>query len=82
MRGGGIIIKLIILSLVVGFVLHYFGLTPVEVFEGFFENVGDLFRWAMRHAQEIGLYLMTGAVIVVPVWGVFALLRYLRNRGS
>ncbi len=82
MRWGALILKLAVLSVVVGFVLHLVGWTPEQVLRGFIDWVGDTFAWAARNARDLGVYLVSGAMIVVPVWGVFAVIRYVKNRRS
>lgn len=74
------IIKIAIVSLVVGFVISFFGLTPQSVLQALgstvrdvFEAVLNLFRWAFE-------YILIGAVVVVPIWLVFFLLRWARTR--
>lgn len=76
----GTIIKLVFLSLVVGLVLSYFGVTPAN----FWNSMGDLainawesgtafFDWAL-------LYIIIGGAVVVPVYVARSLLRILRKK--
>ena len=64
----GVAVRLVLLSLVVGFVMSMFGLRPQDVIEGSVE----LFRSAMRDGmglfRDLGFYIVTGAVLVVPIW--------------
>ena len=66
------VVWLVLLSLVVGFVLHTFRLDPFTLVEALVDAVRetiraishlglDAFRWA-------GRYIVYGAVIVVPLW--------------
>jgi hypothetical protein len=82
MRGdiGGIILRLLILSFVVGFVLNVLDLDPGSLLrgiggtvEGLFATVVDALRWAVPH-------ILIGAIVVVPIWLVLYLLRYARGR--
>jgi hypothetical protein len=82
MRGdiGGIILRLLILSFVVGFVLNVLDLDPGSLLrgiggtvEGLFATVVDALRWAVPHIR-------IGAIVVVPIWLVLYLLRYARGR--
>jgi len=65
---GGVIVRLLLLSLVVGFLMSVFGIRPVNVIDG----AVRLFRDAMRDGfgvfRNIGAYIVTGAVLVVPIW--------------
>ena len=64
----GVLVRLVILSLVVGFLMSVFGVRPQDVIEGAI----DLFHAAIRDGfgvfQDIGAYILTGAVLVVPIW--------------
>jgi hypothetical protein len=64
----GVAIKLVLLSILVGFVLTVIGLDPrnilssIEALIRYIFNLGfDAFDWVWR-------YLLLGAVIVVPIW--------------
>ncbi len=73
-------VRLIVVSFVVGFLLEAFGLDPTSL-------VGDAVRMA-RHIVEYGFsdlrqfgrILLTGAMVVVPVWIVLRLLDAGRTR--
>ncbi len=76
----GTVIKLVFLSLAVGLVLSYFGVTAVN----FWNSMGELavsawesgitfFGWAWK-------YIVIGGAVVVPIYVVRGLSRYLRNR--
>lgn len=80
MRWGAVIVKLVVVSVIVGFLLHWLDWTPADVLRRFVDWIADTFAWAARNARDLGVYFITGAMIVVPVWGVFALVRYLKGR--
>lgn len=65
---GGVIVRLLILSLIVGFLMSVFGVRPQDVIDGAI----DLFHAAIRDGYgvlgDIGAYILTGAVLVVPIW--------------
>lgn len=76
----GTVIKLAFLSLAVGLVLSFFGVTPAN----FWKFMGDLalsawetgavfFAWAK-------LYILIGAAVVVPVYVARNLFRYLGKK--
>ena len=76
------IVKLALVCLFVGFLLAFFDIDPVALMHNFpdaiqsvFEVVADLIRWAVP-------YVLLGAVVVVPIWLVFFLLRVARGRKS
>jgi len=72
---GGTVLRLVLLSVVVGVVLSALGITPfniVERLELLVRRIAELgldtFRWAFN-------YFLIGAIIVVPIWFVVRLLK-------
>ena len=77
----GTIVRLVLLSIVVGIVFSALGITPfnlVERLEHIVRRITDLgfdaFRWAFN-------YFLLGAIIVFPVWLVVRLLKSRREPG-
>lgn len=82
MRGGigGLIVRLLVLSFVVGFILNVLDLDPGTLLRGIggtvesvFTTVANALRWAVPH-------ILIGAIVVVPIWLVLYLLRHARGR--
>jgi len=70
-----VIVKLLVISFVVGVLLSYFNFTPYEVWlalKGFVVRLWDL---GFDAIGKIGQYLVGGALVVVPV---FLVLRFLK----
>ena len=74
------VIKLAVVSVIVGFVMSYLGLTPRQAFEGMgeaavevFEMGSALFEWGLS-------YLLLGAAVVIPIWLIAMGWKMLRNR--
>ncbi len=74
------VIKLALVCLGVGLILAFFDVDPVQLLQNFprairsaFQVVVDMIRWAVP-------YITLGAVVVLPIWLIFFLLRLLRNR--
>lgn len=68
------VIKLAVLSLIVGWLLSFFDLSPHEFLrllghtaEEIINMGTDAIRWSLS-------YILVGAMVVVPLWAVFALL--------
>lgn len=65
---GGVIVRLLLLSLVVGFLMSVFGVDVQHVVRG----AVTLFREALRDGfgifRNLGGYILTGAALVVPIW--------------
>ena len=74
------LLRLFFLSLVVGLALSALDISPQSLLgtiggtvESIFAVVVDAVEWAVP-------FVLIGAVVVVPVWLVFAGLRYVRRR--
>lgn len=75
-----VVIKLLVASLAVGFVLDLFDVNPwsyMGPLGGLSQDAialgARLFRWAWT-------YVILGAAVVVPIWLIYVLLTYLRRR--
>ena len=75
----GTILKLLIASLVVGFVLSALGITPASILarmggtlRGAFETAASLFSGTFE-------YILLGAMLVMPVWLVVVLVKFVRK---
>jgi hypothetical protein len=71
----GTIIRLILLSIVVGIVFSALGITPFNIVERLqllIRRIADLgfdaFHWAFN-------YFLLGAVVVVPIWFIMRLMK-------
>lgn len=65
---GGVIVRLLILSLIVGFLMSVFGLRPQDVIDGAIDLFHAAFRDGFGVFRDLGAYILTGAVLVVPIW--------------
>jgi hypothetical protein len=71
---GRTIIKLIVVCLIVGFVLAFFGFTPDNIVDTIRYYFLDLWYNGFQALGRVGDYLLLGAIIVVPVFVVLRLL--------
>ena len=71
-------IKLLILSVAVGFLMSIFGLYPDDILFAVRDFVIDLWNKGFKTLGKLGDYLLLGAVIVVPVFVLIRLLSYRR----
>lgn len=76
----GTVVKLLVLSLVVGLLLVGLNVDPKNVLYSLldgainlFEMGVDIFGWAFS-------YILIGAVVVIPIWLALYLWRYMRGR--
>jgi hypothetical protein len=70
---GSVIVKLVFLSIVVGFALSLFGLTPPDLIRGIKSIIDGVLNMGTEAIREVLRYLVYGAVIVVPVWFIMRL---------
>jgi hypothetical protein len=71
---GAVLVKLLLVSLLVGIILVWLDLTPIGLYRG----IGNLIRSVIANGfdgmREIGRYVVTGAMIVIPIWVLLRLL--------
>jgi hypothetical protein len=71
----GVIVRLLVLSLVVGVILSVLGITP--------ENIFDRINVMLRRIYDLGFgaiesvlgYVILGAMVVVPIWFISRLIK-------
>ena len=70
-----VLLRLLLLSFVVGLALWIFGIDPIDLWRNFgetfrlaWENIGDFAQWAIKYAA-------LGAVVVLPLWIIYRILR-------
>ena len=71
----GVIVRLLLLSLIVGFAMSVFGIDPQDVIDGAINLVQDAMRDGFGVFRNLGAYVLTGAVLVVPIWLLIRLTR-------
>ena len=64
----GVLIRLVILSIIVGIVLAALGLEPFDVINGVQRLAERLYDMGYGALQKGFSYFVTGALLVVPVW--------------
>jgi len=79
---GGTIIKLLVLSLIVGMLLKFLNVNP----ENLLSSLGGFFEWLVQISAGLidwGLgYVLIGAAVVVPIYVVIVLLRVARGKSG
>ena len=63
-----VLAKLIFLSLLVGAFMAFLGITPFRLVEGLCDWITSILDLSLDTVKEIGLWVLYGAVIVVPLW--------------
>lgn len=65
---GSVLAKLVFLSLLVGAFMAFLGITPLGLIEGLFNWISSVLDLSLETVQEVGLWILYGAMIVVPLW--------------
>jgi hypothetical protein len=66
----GVLFKLLFLSLVIGAIMAGFGFTPTTLPSRLMAGVRSLLNVGLDGFRDLGRYILTGAIVVVPVWTV------------
>ncbi len=73
-----IVVKLVVVSLIVGFVMKVFGLRPLDLVDSVRYFLLDLWHTGFAALGQVGDYLLLGATIVIPAFILLRLLSYRR----
>lgn len=65
---GAVLVRLVFLSLVVGAVMALVGITPGRLIGQALDAVRAIYDLGFETLGEVGRWLVTGAVVVVPLW--------------
>lgn len=76
-----VLVRLAILSLIVGVVLAALGFSPFEIIDSIRRLAERIYDMGFAAVEKAFRYFLLGAVIVFPVWIVMRLLKSL-GRGS
>jgi hypothetical protein len=63
-----VIFRLVLLSILIGFVLHAFGFNPFNILESIRSLIEALWNMGFDAINWLWRYFLLGAVIVVPIW--------------
>lgn len=75
---GRTLVKLIVVCLLVGFVLAFFGYTPDNILDSLRYHFYDLWYNGFAALGKVGNYLALGAIVVIPVFLILRLMSYRR----
>jgi hypothetical protein len=70
-----VVLKIILLSVVVGVILSALGLDPRDIWQSLVELVKHIWNMGWDAVLWLWRYFLLGAVIVVPIWLVVRLLK-------
>lgn len=72
------VVKLVLVSLVVGFVMAFLGIFPADILDGLHRFFLGLWYRGFEALGEIWRYLLLGATVVIPVFIILRLFSYRR----
>jgi Family of unknown function (DUF6460) len=67
-RPSAVAIKLIIISVIVGALLHFAGLSPAGLVRGVSRMIESLLGSGWEAVRSVAEFALYGAMIVVPIW--------------
>ncbi|WP_410960546.1 DUF6460 domain-containing protein, partial [Salmonella sp. SAL4357] len=71
-----VLLRLIILSLIVGVVLAALGFSPYEIIDSIARLVERIYNLGFEAIEKAVRYFLLGAVIVVPIWLLVRLYKF------
>jgi Family of unknown function (DUF6460) len=73
-------VRLLVVSFVVGLLLAMFGFDPETIYDRFVAMVDHIIEFGLVDLRHFGRILLTGAMVVIPVWFVLRLMDTKRAR--
>lgn len=74
-----VLLKLLVISFLVGVVMNAFGWSPLDVIDRVQEFFLDIWNMGFSAIERVGRYVLLGAAIVVPAFLILRLLSYRRR---
>jgi hypothetical protein len=72
--------RLVLLSILIGFVLHAFGLNPFNIIESIRHLIRSVWELGFDALNWLWRYFLLGAVIVIPIWFILRIVNAPRGR--
>jgi hypothetical protein len=69
-----VLVKLIFLSLIVGAIMAFLGLTPKSLFDAIGTFVSSILNLGTDAIWQVAQWVVAGALVVVPIWLILRLL--------
>src|SRR5690606_27311462 len=74
-----VVIKLLLISLIVGYIMHMFDWTPWDIYYGIRDAVMDIWHAGFDALGRFDGYILIGAMVVVPIFLLARVLSFRRN---
>ncbi len=75
-----VLLRLLVVSFVVGLILAMFGFDPETVYESAMRAIDHLIEFGVTDFRQFARILLTGAMVVLPIWFLLRLLGARRVR--
>jgi hypothetical protein len=75
-----VIFRLVLLSILIGFVLHAFGFNPFNIIESIRSLIQALWNMGFDAIHWLWRYFLLGAIIVIPIWLIVRVVNAPRGR--
>lgn len=76
------VIKLMVVSLLVGMLLAAFDMKPEELLASLGDTVKSIFQVLVSLVEWMVPYVLLGAVVVIPIWVIMLVWRYFRSKSE
>jgi len=76
----GVLVRLILVSILVGVILSALGLDPLDIFESLTRLVRNIWESGFDAIRWVWGYFLLGAVIVIPIWLIMRLVNAPRGK--
>ena len=77
-----VLLRLVVLSFILGVVLSAFGVSPFDIVNGLRDLVQRIYDLGFGTIEWAWRYFLLGAVVVFPIWLVLRLLKSGRSRAE
>jgi hypothetical protein len=75
-----VIFRLVLLSILIGFVMHAFGFNPFNIIESIRSLIEALWNMGFDAIHWLWRYFLLGAIIVIPIWLIVRVVNAPRGR--
>ena len=75
----GVVVRLLVLSLVVGVILSTLGITPANIFDKIYVLLRRIYDLGFGAIESVLGYVILGAMVVVPIWFISRLIKASRG---
>ena len=83
--GGPIVptlLRLAILSFIVGLTLFFLGIDPVDLWRNFGKTIREAWTFVVEAIEWASQYAILGAIVVLPIWIIYRLVLYVSRPKS